>query len=61
MFLGDEGFVRQMQTTRVRTAEDGNIPTIQQRSPAKPFADMETEQGERNGTMVAAYATGEFR
>ena len=35
-FLGDEGFVRQRQTKRGRTADDVNIPTIPQRSPAKP-------------------------
>lgn len=60
MFLGDDHFVQQMQQKAKGLAEDFNIPKIQRRPPALPLEKIAKAHANRNESIVAIYATGEY-
>ena len=60
IYLGDEGFVKQMQRKLEQPVQDVNITRAQRRPPAPTLEAIEVRYPERNLAMVAAYATGEY-
>lgn len=60
VFLGDEQFVRRMQAHVQSGKDDVQIPIVQRRPPPLPLAEIESRTGNRNASIVAAYATGGY-
>jgi REP element-mobilizing transposase RayT len=60
VFLGDEHFVKRMQTHIQSGRDDVQIPLAQRRPPPPPLAEIERHAQDRNTAIVAAYATGGY-
>ena len=60
VFLGDEHFVKRMQTHIQSGIDDVQIPLAQRRPPPPPLAEIERHAQDRNTAIVAAYATGGY-
>ncbi len=60
MYLGSEAFVERVQE-RIEIQGDGlSIPRAQRRAPVESLQAIATRHPDRNGAIVAAYATGAF-
>jgi len=60
IFLGDVGFVEQMQARRQGLPKIVGVPKVQKRPPAPPLNVLLSRYKKRNEGIVAAYATGEY-
>lgn len=60
LYLGSEGFIRQVQR-RIRRAQDlSEVPRGQQRAPAKPLTWYAKQQRDPKGAMGQAFAAGGY-
>ena len=60
IFLGDDAFVRRMQSHLKAGKDDVQIPRAQRRPPPPALAEIERRAKDRNAAIVAAYATGGY-
>ena len=61
VYLGDEHFVKRMQSNlQASTHDDVQIPGSQRRPPAVSLAEIERGAENRNAAIVRAYATGAY-
>ncbi len=60
IFLGDDHFVVHMQAMNKRLSNTVGVPRVQRRPPAPRLAVLAAENTNRDETIVAAYATGEY-
>jgi len=60
IYSGDDVFVQRMQANACVPAPDQNVPGLQTRPPAPSLSEIERTYPNRNATIAAAYATGEY-
>lgn len=60
IFLGDEAFVKKMQSRANIKGDTVAIPRGQRCPPPPSLAEIAARHGERNAAIVAAYATGAY-
>ncbi len=60
IYLGDDVFVQHAQANLSELAPDENVPGIQTRPPAPSLSTIKQTYPNRNETIAAAYATGEY-
>lgn len=61
VYLGDDEFVKRMQSAlQVGKQDDIQIPGVQRRPPAPSLPDIERHSENRNSAIVRAYATGAY-
>ena len=60
IFLGDDAFVKRMQSHLKAGTDDVQIPRAQRRPPPPALAEIERRAKDRNAAIVAAYATGGY-
>jgi hypothetical protein len=61
VYLGDEHFVKRMQSgLQSGKQDDVQIPGAQRRPPAASLAEIERHAENRNAAIVKAYATGAY-
>ena len=60
IFLGNDGFVARMQAMNENLPDTVGVPRAQRRPPAPPLAVLVAENSNRDESIVAAYATGEY-
>ena len=60
IYLGDDGFVEQMQEKLGKRNEDVNIPQAQQRSPPVALEEIRRRYSNRDRGIRAAYETGGY-
>ncbi|HEY0719988.1 MAG TPA: addiction module toxin RelE, partial [Gammaproteobacteria bacterium] len=58
IYLGDEKFIRRMQKKMNPAGDTLSIPKAQRRGPAPSLDSIAAKHRERNGAIIAAYATG---
>lgn len=61
VFLGDDAFVRHMQTNlKVEQRNDVQIPVAHRRAPPLSLQQIASDAPDRNTAIAAAYATGAY-
>jgi REP element-mobilizing transposase RayT len=61
IYLGDERFVRRMQTRLdAKAGEDINVPKAQRRAPAPALPSIAARHKDRNQAVLAAHDTGQY-
>ncbi len=60
VFLGDEGFVKDMQSLIDGEKELSEIPSTQRRPVAKSISEYESSSANRNAAIVNAYRSGAY-
>jgi len=60
IFLGDKGFVKNVQALAEDKEHDFDIPRIQRRAPPPPLSQFAQSYSDRDAAMIAAHATGEY-
>jgi putative transposase len=60
IYLGDEAFVARMQAQALIHGDALSIPVAHRRAPAQSLADIAKRHPNREGAIVAAYATGAY-
>ena len=60
VFLGNEQFVKRMQSHLQAGKDDVQIPLAHRRPPPPPLAEIERHAPDRNAAIAAAYATGGY-
>ncbi len=59
MYLGNDAFVTRIQA-RAERGDDINVPRAQRRPPAPSLTAIARKHRDRDATMAAAHATGEY-
>ncbi len=60
IYLGDEGFVSDMQNKIEKNQNDWNIPKKQKRAVAESLSEIEQQAEDRDSAITTAYATGVY-
>ena len=60
IYLGDEAFVKRMQTKARVRGDTLSVPRAQRRPPPPSLAELAAHPDGRNAAIVAAYATGAY-